>query len=264
MAAGFGAAVGFGFFTIPYGIYNHYALPKNKQVLYQALRMEIYGKAKEIDLSCYDDKDFYETFILATEETDRCIDRYLESVYVVAGRLVGLLCAVFYCVYINPIALFVGVVLLPLEFICALQENKKTVAARMERVSHEQRREYGNRVFYLSDYAGELRLYQQMKDKCRMDYEESNQRVRSVNKKYGRQLFAYSIIHEAFLSRIVKEGAVWTILLYQMLVLRVLSGAQLVTSRSCIFRITYNMRSIVYLSDQGIFADGAYYCFRGE
>lgn len=237
---------GFGFFTIPYGIYNHYSLPKNKQILYQALRMEIYEKAKEIDLSCYDDKDFYETFILATEETDRCIDRYLESTYDVVGLLAGVLCAVLFCAYINPIALFVVAFMLPLEFICVTQENKKTVAARMERVSHEQKREYGNRVFYLSDYAGELRLYQQMKGKCRTDYEKSNHSIRSVNKKYGRQLFAYSMIHEVFLSRVVREGAIWTILLYQMLVLGVLSGAQLVTSRSCIFRIANNMKSVIY------------------
>lgn len=237
---------GFGFFTIPYGIYNHYSLPKNKQILYQALRMEIYEKAKEIDLSCYDDKDFYETFILATEETDRCIDRYLESTYTVVGCLAGVLCAVLFCAYINPIALFVVAFMLPLEFICVTQENKKTVAARMERVSHEQKREYGNRVFYLSDYAGELRLYQQMKDKCRTDYEKSNHSIRSVNKKYGRQLFAYSMIHEVFLSRVVREGAIWTILLYQMLVLGVLSGAQLVTSRSCIFQIANNMKSVIY------------------
>lgn len=237
---------GFGFFMIPYGIYNHYSLPKNKQILYQALRMEIYEKAKEIDLSCYDDKDFYETFILATEETDRCIDRYLESTYTVVGCLAGVLCAVLFCAYINPIALFVVAFMLPLEFICVTQENKKTVAARMERVSHEQKREYGNRVFYLSDYAGELRLYQQMKGKCRTDYEKSNHSIRSVNKKYGRQLFAYSMIHEVFLSRVVREGAIWTILLYQMLVLGVLSGAQLVTSRSCIFRIANNMKSVIY------------------
>ncbi|MDE7247586.1 MAG: ABC transporter ATP-binding protein/permease, partial [Lachnospiraceae bacterium] len=69
--------------------------------------------------------------------------------------------------------------------------------------------------------------------------------IRSVNKKYGRQLFAYSMIHEVFLSRVVREGAIWTILLYQMLVLRVLSGAQLVTSRSCIFRITQNMKLVI-------------------
>lgn len=224
--------------TVTFAIYKHYILPRGTQVLYRALRMEIYEKTKEIDLSCYDDKDFYETFILATEETDRCMDRYLESVDVLAGRLVGALCSVFYCAYINPVALFVVVVILPLELICVTQENKKTVAARMERVSHEQKREYGNRVFYLPDYAGELRLYPQMKDKCRNDYAATNNRIELVNKKYGKQLFGYGLLHDVLLSRIIKEGAMWTLLLYQMLVLKTLSGAQLITSRSCTLRIS--------------------------
>lgn len=121
----------FGFFTILYGLYHHYVLPRNKQILYQAFRMEIYEKAKEIDLSCYDDKDFYETFILATEETDRRIDRYLNFIYTAAGSLVSILCSMFFCVYINPIALLVAAVLLPFELFCVAQESKKSVAARM-------------------------------------------------------------------------------------------------------------------------------------
>lgn len=43
--------------TVTFAIYKHYVFPRGKQTLYQALRMEIYEKAKEIDLSCYDDKD---------------------------------------------------------------------------------------------------------------------------------------------------------------------------------------------------------------
>ncbi|MDE6844171.1 MAG: ABC transporter ATP-binding protein/permease [Lachnospiraceae bacterium] len=238
--------VWFALATLPYGIYNHYALPKNKQVLYQALRMEIYDKAKEVDLSCYDDKDFYETFILATAETDRCIDRYLEFVHDVTGYLAGALCALFYCAYINPAALLVMVAMLPLELFCVAQENKRTVSARMERVSHEQKREYENRVFYLSDYAGDLRLYPQMKKKCGIDYTEANYRIQSVNRKYGKLLFRYGLFHEAILSRVVKEGVIWTILLYQMLVRQTLSGAHLVTSRSCIRRISVNMARMIY------------------
>ena len=133
----------------------------------------------------------------------------------------------------------------PLELFCVVQENKKRVAARLDRVPHEQQREYGNRVFYLSDYAGELRLYPQMKDQCRADYGEENQKIEAINKKYGKQLFAYGLAREVFLSRIVREGAVWTLLLYQMLVLRVLSGAGLVTSRSCIWRMSSSMEVII-------------------
>lgn len=76
--------------TVTFAIYKHYVFPRGKQTLYQALRMEIYEKSKEIDLSCYDDKDFYETFILATEETDRCLDRFLVFENSVIARSVGI------------------------------------------------------------------------------------------------------------------------------------------------------------------------------
>lgn len=243
--------------TVTFAIYKHYVFPRGKQTLYQALRLEIYEKAKEIDLSCYDDKDFYESFILATEETDRCLDRFLVFETSIIARSVGLVCTIIFCAYINPVALLVMVAALPFELLCVLQENKRTVEARMERLSYEQQREYGNRVFYLSDYAAELRLYPQMKEKCRRDYAEENQKMEAVNKKYGKKLFAYGVLREGLLARLVKDGAVWTLLLYQMLVLRVLSGAQLVTSRACMWRGS-NYIEIVIASLRNVAENSAY------
>lgn len=243
--------------TVTFAIYKHYVFPRGKQTLYQALRLEIYEKAKEIDLSCYDDKDFYENFILATEETDRCLDRFLVFETSIIARSVGLVCAIIFCAYINPVALLVMVAALPFELLCVLQENKRTVEARMERLSYEQQREYGNRVFYLSDYAAEFRLYPQMKEKCRRDYAEENQKMEAVNKMYGKKLFAYGVLREGLLARLVKDGAVWTLLLYQMLVLRVLSGAQLVTSRACMWRGS-NYIEIVIASLRNVAENSAY------
>lgn len=80
---------------------------------------------------------------------------------------------------VNPAALLVMALVLPFELLCVAQENKKTVAARMERLSH------------------------------------------------------------------ALEGVMWTLLLYQMLVLRVLSGADLVTSRSCIWGMSSNMKIVI-------------------
>lgn len=243
--------------TVTFAIYKHYVLPRGKQTLYQALRMEIYEKAKGIDLSCYDDKDFYENFILATEETDRCLDRFLVFETSIIARSVGLVCTIIFCIYINPVALLVMAATLPFELFCAVQENRKTVEARMERLPHEQQREYGNRVFYLSDYAGELRLYPQMKEKCRSEYAEENHKIEEVNKKYGKSLFIYGLLREGIFARFVKEGVIWTMLLYQMLVLRVLSGAQLVTSRSCIWRGS-NYVEIVIASLRTVAENSAY------
>lgn len=231
--------------TVTFAIYKHYVLPRGKQTLYQALRLEIYEKAKEIDLSCYDDKDFYENFILATEETDRCLDRFLLFETSIIARTVGFLCTIVFCAFINPVALVVMAAAFPFELFCVVQENKRVVKSRLERLPHEQQREYGNRVFYLSDYAGELRLYPQMKEECRMEYAEENAKIESVNKKYGKSLFVYGVFREGILGRFIKEGAIWTLLLYQMLVLQALTGAQLVTSRGCIWRATNYIEIVI-------------------
>lgn len=243
--------------TVTFAIYKHYVLPRGKQTLYQALRLEIYEKAKEIDLSCYDDKDFYENFILATEETDRCLDRFLLFETSIIARTVGFLCTIVFCAFINPVALIVMAAAFPFELLCVVQENKRVVKSRLERLPHEQQREYGNRVFYLSDYAGELRLYPQMKEECRMEYAEENAKIESVNKKYGKSLFVYGVFREGILGRFIKEGAVWTLLLYQMLVLQALTGAQLVTSRACIWRAT-NYIEIVIASLRTVAENSAY------
>ncbi len=53
---------------------------------------------------------------------------------------------------------------------------------------------------------GNCGCYQPMKGKCRGDYEESNYNIRSVNRKYGRQLSYMVDSQKFFLSRVVKEA----------------------------------------------------------
>lgn len=231
--------------TVTFAVYKQYAMPKAAPVFYKALRMEIYEKAKELDLACYDNKDFYEKFLFAVQEADKCTDRYIEMLGTISSTIVQMLCSSLFCFYINPAAFIIVIVTIPIELMLITRENKETVAARMERVAYEQKREYENRVFYLADYAKELRLHPAMKEKCRMDYKESNDKIRSINKKYGKKLFAYEVLREAFLFRMIKNGVAWTVLLYQMLVLHTLSGAHLVTSRSCIWRLSGGMKDLV-------------------
>lgn len=90
-----------------------------------------------------------------------------------------------------------------------------------------------------------------------MEYAEENSKIESVNKKYGKSLFVYGVFREGILGRFIKEGAVWTLLLYQMLVLQALTGAQLVTSRACIWRAT-NYIEIVIASLRTVAENSAY------
>ena len=70
-------------------VYNQWSSVKLKPLLYQKLREEIYEKARQMDLACYDNPAFYNEFILSTTEADRCVDRFLEDVYTFFRRMTG-------------------------------------------------------------------------------------------------------------------------------------------------------------------------------
>lgn len=216
--------------TITFAYYKQCALPKYTPVLCQAFRMHIYEHTKDLDLACYSDTDFYQKFILAMEESDACINRYLESVELFSAHCLKLLLSIVFCLVLNPVLLLVPIAALPLELWLSEKQNKHTVASRMERVPYEQKREYQNRIFYLADYAKDLRLNPHMQEKCRQDFHTYNSDIRRIHKHYGKKLSAYSCIHEAVLTNYLKEALSWTLLLYQLLVLHTLSYAHLLSS----------------------------------
>lgn len=224
--------------TASFAFYMQKALPKLKPMLYRAFRMEIYTRTKDMDLSCYDDTDFYQKFILSTQEADACIDRYLSALELYSGKGVRFILLVIYCLTIDPAALLIPLFVLPLDYIIVKKGNALSVEARMERVPQEQRREYQNRLFYLSDYAKDLRLYPHMQQKCREDFGSSNQEIRKINRKYGKPLALCFFAHDALLGRLLREAVTWSLLLYQVMVLHVLSYAHMIIIYNSVGSIT--------------------------
>ena len=143
--------------TVSAAIYEHSVQPKMKPALYRAFRMEIYKSSAQIDLAYYDDTAFYQKFILATGEADACIDRYLETLWIYCGHTVQFILALSFCLSLDPYVLIIPLLASPFLLWSCMKENKAVIQARMERVPYEQRREYQNRVFYLADYARDLR-----------------------------------------------------------------------------------------------------------
>lgn len=216
--------------TISFAYYKQSLLPRLTPALHQAFRMYIYERTKKLDLACYDDTVFYQKFLLAAEESDACIDRYLETVETFCAAATSLILSLGFCLAVNPLILLVTAVSFLVSLWLAGRENRLQMASRMERLAYEQKREYQNRVFYLSDYAKDLRLYPGMQEKCRKDFYRSQEEIRRVYRTYGKKLFIYGSIREAAGSLYFQQGFAWSLLLYQVLVLHTLSYAAMLSS----------------------------------
>ena len=158
------------------------------------LRGKIYEKAKGMDLSCYDDPEFYNDFVLSTTQTDQCVERFMNDgrdfvstlticvlyfSYLLVMDKTGLLLALFGSFF----NLWAG------KAYFRLQEK-----ARREKLPFERQRDYQHRVFYLHDYAKELRLHPEMKGLLLQDFDRCNETVNGINKKYGFKLDRKSVV----------------------------------------------------------------------
>ena len=139
-------------------VFWEYVLPTRKEKLYQKLYSAIYEKAAKIDLSAYDDPKFYNDFVLSmnkmwdkTEEIIRLTRNMVEMVLFIA-IISGVILSIDPICLIFVLACIAGMI--PIGRVIA----KVTVEREEAMTPLDRKNLYYSRVFYLKDYAKELRL----------------------------------------------------------------------------------------------------------
>ena len=172
---------------IPDGYFIHGWSFRSKPKLYAALKNKMYEKASQIDLSCYDDPTYYNDFVLSVAEAESSIDRFLVTLAtLMQGLTVLFTTGVFFLVTDAAGVLFV-LVSFVLRFVMAKVLNKLNYKVRLKVNPIERKRNYVSRVFYLNDYAKELRLHPQVGDKLEKEFEEANDEIIKEQKKVGKK-----------------------------------------------------------------------------
>lgn len=132
--------------------------PQAKAKVYEGINHLLFNKATEVDLSCYEDTEFYNRFTLAMKDSDAKLTSVIQTG---AGIATGMAAAVFSLYYMYSIDRFVIIFVLgPIigNFVFGRKLNKKIYEQNKENVPNVRRMEYVNRVMYLPDYAKELRM----------------------------------------------------------------------------------------------------------
>ena len=129
-----------------------------RERLTKGLNTMFYNKAKNLDLESYDDPHFYTNFILSIEASGGQIQNILRMVSGYVSELVSLVTISSVILAIDPICLLIILasiaVFMPLgKKIGSLQSER-----RIENNRYHRRADYFARVFYLQDYAKEVRM----------------------------------------------------------------------------------------------------------
>ena len=182
----------------------------------------MYEKAAQIDLSCYDDPDYYNDFVLAVAEAESSIDRFLTMCnHIVQALTVLFTTGVFYLLTDAAGVLFVLASFI-LRFVVARIINKINYALRLKVNPLERKRNYVSRVFYLNDYAKELRLHPKVGDALEEEFKEANDGIVKEQNKVGLKRTILGFTKEYMVGDFILDGLYITYLVFKAAVLHTL------------------------------------------
>ena len=204
---------------VPDGYYIHSLSLRSKPKLYQALKNQMYAKAAELDLACYDNPKYYNEFVLAVAEAESSIDRFLELLGTLIQSITIMVTTGVFFLMTDAVGILFVLTSFVLNFLLAKVLNKLNYDVRIKLNPWERKRGYVSRVFYLNDYAKELRLYPQVGDIMEADFAEANEQMIAEQKRVATKrtglLFAQGYCAGDF----ILDGLYITYLIFQAAVL---------------------------------------------
>lgn len=129
-----------------------------KEKCYFAFNKELYEKAKSLDLESYDNPEFYNSFILTIESSSDNIQNLLGLIRNYFGNVVALISVASVLAAIDPLCLLIILVsiavFMPLSKVIGNLQTQRQI----ENTRYHRRSDYFQRIFYLQDYAKEVRM----------------------------------------------------------------------------------------------------------
>ncbi len=195
---------------------DNYYYPKVQAKLRKTIHLKLYKKASCMEISKYDNTEFYNDYVWAMQKAPNHITGTTDTLIQLVVRIVTIVISGAYIVTADPVALFAVAFLLLSTFALGKLINKAKLKREEETMPISRKREYTNRVFYLSDYVKDLKM-SNMAEKLKQDYRESSDRLEKLNEKHGKRMGALGLLRKSA-NDIVYDGAYLTYLFYTALV----------------------------------------------
>lgn len=219
-----------------------YVSEKERPKVRQKIKMLLYEKAKELDLDCYDNPEFYNEQVLAISEVDKQIDRATKFVQDTLSGITVFITAGIYFLMKDKVSIIFVTISFVLTFAFNQLYNRKNFLVRVEGNPFTRKRDYVKRIFYLNDYAKEIRLNQDVSDILFKHFEDANDEVYKIEKKYARKKFFLGFMKNYVCNDMFSDVLYITYLVFMAAVMGTLSFSSVVILYNSFGRLKSGMR----------------------
>ena len=167
------------------------------KIVLKKLNNKIFEKAKELDISCYENPEFYDKYQRATLVlSSGYYDLLCWDVAAIIGGIIALICVVTTVTVINPMYLLF---LLPvtLVFVIEVFKSKAVYKRDLEMTTNNRIKAYIQRTMFLKDFSKDMRtsnIFAVLINRFKAAIDANI----VILKKYGIRLFLYSMVSSLF------------------------------------------------------------------
>ena len=204
-----------------------YVIPVFSAKAEQKLKLMLYKKANVMDLSCYDDPDYYNEFVLSVSESKNAVTRTTQLIDKAITGLIGVFAYGTYFLLKDPVALIFVLVSFAARFLFGKIVSKLDFKVKLAETPFVKKRAYIHRTFYLNDYAKELRLNKEVSRGLYNDFEDTNSKIFNVRKGVAKKKWALNFFSDYFFNDFIFDGIYLSYLLFKTIVQKTMAFSSL-------------------------------------
>ena len=158
------------------------------------IQKDFIKKASEIDLICYDNKDYFNDFVIAASQSEEMITTGILSTAWIIGNVTTILTLGALIMTINPVIALFPIAGFIINMITRFKITKLEYDYEMERKRIMRKADYSKRVFYQPEYAKEIKL-SNIEIPLQKQFEEAVDEMQETAKAVGFKIAIYSLIN---------------------------------------------------------------------
>ena len=144
--------------TVISWLFREFYWNMERERLYYGLNQKLYDKARSLDLESYDNPEFYNNFILTIESSSGNIQNLLGLVRMYVGHIISLVTVSSILFTIDPWCLVIILTVICIFLPISKRVGSLMMERRIDNAKYHRRSDYFQRIFYLQDYAKEVRM----------------------------------------------------------------------------------------------------------
>ena len=133
--------------------------PKNNVLIQQKLQKIIFDKVKTLDVSCYENSDFYNKYVRAMNEIESRFFKIMDTILQFVSGSVSIFSMSILITTLNPIFIIFAILMVINTMMRGYKSNQYKYLLDKDNTKSQRYRNYVKRVFYLEQYTKDIKIY---------------------------------------------------------------------------------------------------------